>query len=99
MNRAELTAELAARTGLSRGQAGEVVSALFDPSDGLIAGELKGGGTLALHDFGAFGVKDRLARKGRDPRTGREVDVPARRSCYFRPRKGLRSSMKDIVGA
>jgi nucleoid DNA-binding protein len=37
---------------------------------------------------------DRLAR-----RTGREIEIPARRACVFTPRKGLRSSMKDMVGA
>jgi len=99
MNRAQMIDELARRSGLSKGKAGEVVSALFDPEEGLISGELRSGGTVALHDFGAFGVKESPARRGRDPRTGKEIDVPARRSCTFKARKGLRSSMKDIVGA
>ena len=99
MNRAQMIDELARRSGLTKAKAGEVVSALFDPDDGLISGELKTGGRIALHDFGAFGVKESPARKGRDPRTGKEIDIPARRSCTFKARKGLRSSMKDIVGA
>ena len=99
MNRAQLIDELARRSGLSKVQAGEVVSALFEPDGGLISEELQRGGKVALHDFGAFGVKDSPARKGRDPRTRKEIEIPARRSCTFRARKGLRSSMKDIVGA
>ena len=98
MNKTELTEDLVKRTGLSRAKAGEVVSALFNPSSGLISGELQGGGTVGLHEFGQFSVREREARKGRDPRTGKEIDIPARKTCSFRPRKGLRKDMKDIVG-
>jgi DNA-binding protein HU-beta len=99
MNRSQMIDELARRSGLSKGKAGEVVHALFDPIDGLISTQLQAGGKVAFHDFGAFDVKETPARKGHDPRTGKEIDIPARRSCTFKARKGLRSSMKDIVGA
>ena len=98
MNKSELTEELAKRAGLSRAKAGEVINAVFNPASGLIGSELKGGGTVGLHEFGQFSVKDYEARKGRDPRTGKQIDIPARRACHFRPRKGLRKDMKDIVG-
>jgi DNA-binding protein HU-beta len=98
MNKTELTEDLAKRTGLSRSKAGEVVSALFNPASGLISSELQGGGTVGLHEFGQFSVREYEARKGRDPRTGKEIDIPARKACSFRPRKGLRKDMKDIVG-
>ena len=98
MNKTELTEELARRAGLSRAKAGEVISAVFNPSSGLIGAELQGGGTVGLHEFGQFSVKQYEARKGRDPRTGKEIDIPARKACHFRPRKGLRKDMKDIVG-
>ena len=99
MNKSELTEDLAKRTGLSRAKAGEVVTALFNPAGGLIATELQAGGTVGLHEFGQFSVREYDARKGRDPRTGKEIDIPARKACHFRPRKGLRKDMKDIVGA
>ena len=99
MNKTQLIDRLAERTGLPRAQAAAVVQTLFDPASGLIAEALRGGSTLTLHEFGSFGVRESPARKGRDPRTGREIDIPARRSCTFRARKGLRSSMKDMVGA
>ena len=98
MNKTELTEELAKRTGLSRAKAGEVISAVFNPDGGLIGAELRGGGTVGLHEFGQFSVKQYEARKGRDPRSGKEIDIPARKACHFRPRKGLRKDMKDIVG-
>ncbi|MBW3630422.1 MAG: HU family DNA-binding protein [Gemmatimonadetes bacterium] len=98
MNKTEMTEQLAKRAGLSRAKAGEVVTALFNPSGGIIAAELQGGGTLGLHEFGQFSVREYQPRKGRDPRTGKEIDIPARKACSFRPRKGLRKDMKDIVG-
>ena len=98
MNKTELTEELAKRTGLSRGKAGEVISAIFNPASGLIGSELQAGGSVALHEFGQFSVREYEARKGRDPRTGKDIDIPARKACSFRPRKGLRKGMNDIVG-
>jgi DNA-binding protein HU-beta len=76
-----------------------VLAAIFDPGDGLIAEALRRGERVALAGFGSFDVQRRPERKGRNPRTGKELTIPARNVCTFKPRKGLRSSMKDMVGA
>jgi DNA-binding protein HU-beta len=76
-----------------------VIDEIFDPADGLIATGLREDGNVGLAGFGSFSLRARPERKGRDPRTGRELTVPARNVCTFTPRKGLRSSMKDMVGA
>lgn len=99
MNKGQLVDRLAERTGLPRPTADAVIRALFDPSTGLIAEELRRSGDVALAGFGKFGVREQKARKGRDPRTGREIDIAARRACVFTPRTGLRRSMKGMVGA
>jgi DNA-binding protein HU-beta len=99
MNQGQLVDELARRTGLPRPAADAVVRALFDPAAGIVAEELKRSGQLGLPGFGSFGVREYAARRGRDPRSGAEIEIPARRACTFTPRKGLRSSMKDMVGA
>lgn len=99
MNTGQLVDQVARRTGLTRPSAEAVVRALFDPADGVIAEELRKGGTVGLPGFGSFGVRRREARRGRNPRTREEIDIPARNVCTFTPRKGLRSSMKDMVGA
>lgn len=99
MNRGQLIDELADRTGLPRSKADALVRALFDPRAGVIAEELRSGGSVALPGFGRFSARERAARKGRHPKTGREMEIPSRRVCVFTPRKGLRSSMKDMVGA
>lgn len=99
MNKGQLVDQLAQRTGLPRPHADAVVRALFDPGSGLISQELRDGGEVALPGFGRFGTRQRAARRARNPRTGREMEVPASTVCVFTPRKGLRSSMKDMVGA
>lgn len=99
MNKGQIVDSLADRTGLPRPKAAAIVNALFDTDTGIIADELRGGGRIDLPGFGRFATRERAARTGRDPRTGKEIDIPARRACVFTPRQGLRSSMKDIVGA
>lgn len=99
MNRGQLVDQLAIRTGMPRPAADLVVRVLFDPRSGIIAEELAREGTVSIGDFGSFGVRERAARQGRNPRTGAELEIPAHRACTFAPRKGLRSSMKDMVGA
>lgn len=98
MNRSQLVDQLAQRAGLARTKAEDVVDALFNPSSGLISEALQAGGKVGLQDFGSFAVKDSAARMGRNPRTGKEIEIPARASCTFKPRKGLRSGMKDMIG-
>lgn len=99
MNKAEMTARLADAAGLSRTNATKVIDAIFDPANGLIAEALSSGETVAFPGFGSFSVQRRAERKGRNPRTGKEITVPERNVCTFKARQGLRSSMKDMVGA
>jgi DNA-binding protein HU-beta len=99
MNQGQLVDELARRTGLPRPAADAAVRALFDPAAGVIVEELQRSGRLGLPGFGSFQVREYAARRGHDPRSGAEIEIPARRACTFTPRKGLRSSMKDMVGA
>ncbi len=55
-----------------------------------IAGRLADGGRVELRGFGAFSTRQRGARKGRNPRTGESVDVPAKSVPYFKPGKDMR---------
>jgi nucleoid DNA-binding protein len=99
MNKGQVIDSLSERTGLPRPAASAIVSALFDTQHGIIAEELRAGGRIDLPGFGRFSTRERAARTGRDPRTGIEIGIPARRACVFTPRAGLRSSMKDMIGA
>lgn len=98
MNKGQLIDSLADRTGFPRPQAAAIVNAIFGVDSGIITEELSRGGTVVLTGFGRFATRQRAARTGVDPRTREKITIPARRACTFAPRKGLRSSMKDIVG-
>ena len=51
-------------------------------------------GKLTLTGFGAFAVETRKARKGRNPRTGAEIRIPASKVVKFRPGKNLKEAVK-----
>ena len=69
----------------------QVVDIFFDE----IASRLAEGGRVELRGFGAFSTRDREARKGRNPRTGAEVDVPAKRVPFFKPGKEMRERLNQ----
>ena len=73
-----------------------IVSTIFEE----IASALARGDRVELRGFGAFSVKDRDARTGRNPRTGDPVDVPQKRVPFFKTGKELRDRMNETpVGA
>lgn len=87
--RPELIAKVAEKTGLPRGKANSAVEAVFD----VIAHRLKEGNEVRLVGFGSFNVSERKAGKGRDPRTGVEIDIPESKSVRFRAGKSLREAV------
>ena len=66
-----------------------VVSALFDQ----ITEQLASGGRVELRGFGAFSTRQRDARTGRNPRTGEQVEVDAKKVPYFKPGKEMRERL------
>jgi integration host factor subunit beta len=66
-----------------------IVAIVFDQ----ITHALSEGRRVELRGFGAFSVRDREARTGRNPRTGSAVDVDAKRVPYFKPGKELRERL------
>lgn len=68
-----------------------LVDTVFDE----ITEALARGDRVELRGFGAFSVKERDARVGRNPRTGESVDVPAKRLPFFKTGKGLRDRLND----
>ncbi|MEL6794503.1 MAG: integration host factor subunit beta [Pseudomonadota bacterium] len=68
-----------------------IVSSVFDE----ITDALARGDRVELRGFGAFSVKHRDARTGRNPRTGESVEVPAKRAPFFKTGKDLRDRMND----
>ncbi len=87
MIRSELLAALAQdNPELRTEEVEQIVDIFFEE----ISQRLAEGGRVELRGFGAFSTREREARKGRNPRTGEAVDVPAKRVPYFKPGKEMR---------
>ena len=91
MNKSDLIQQLAARGGLSKTQATRAIELLFDINDGLITSALTKGERVQISGFGTFEARSRLARTGRNPRTGKEIKIPATVSPTFRAGKALKA--------
>jgi DNA-binding protein HU-beta len=96
MNKAELVERLSERTGMTLRDIRALVDAIFDPdpSIGLIAEELVGGGKVAISGFGTFEARSRKARVGRNPHTGDAIDIPASRAPAFKAGKPLKETLR-----
>lgn len=92
MNKMELIEAVAKSLDTSKAQAGEIVD-LFFSTEGILAKELKKGGSINITGFGSFEVRKRAARDGRNPQTGATIKIKASKVPAFRPGKGL----KDLV--
>lgn len=95
MNKKELVAQLASRTGLTQGKCAEVVNSIFDGDQGIIASELAGGGKVSLPGFGTFVTKERPARQGTNPATQEPMHIPARTMPQFRAGRTLKLKVRD----
>ena len=91
MNKAELVAAMADKTGLAKKDAEAALKAFTD----VVAEEMKKGEKIQLVGFGTFEVSERSARTGRNPQTGAEMKIPASKSPKFKAGKAL----KDLVNA
>ncbi len=89
MNKAELVAAIAANAEISKKDADKALAATL----ATITGALKAGDKVQLIGFGTFETRERAARKGKNPRTGAEVMIPAAKVPAFKAGKAL----KDIV--
>lgn len=75
--------------GLTKKQAGEAFDATFNAITDL----LNDGERINVSGFGSFSVNDRPARKGRNPATGKPLDIPARRVAKFKEGKELKETL------
>jgi len=89
MNKMDLIAEVAEKTDISKAKATEVVDAVF----AAIEGALKKKDEVRLVGFGSFGLSERAATTGRNPRTGEEIKIEASTSVRFKPGKALKDAV------
>jgi DNA-binding protein HU-beta len=89
VNKMDLIAAVAETTDLPKAKTAEVVDAVFTA----IEGALKKEEEVRLVGFGSFATAKRKAAKGRNPRTGEEITIPASTSVRFKAGKALKDSV------
>lgn len=90
MTKAEFINRVSKKTKLSKAQSARILDATLSELQGL----LKRGDSIAFTGFGTFSVSKRRARKGRHPRTGQPMNIPASKVPRFRAGKFLREAVK-----
>jgi DNA-binding protein HU-beta len=89
VNKTELIEAIAASADLPKASAGRALDAVIEA----ITGALKKDDQVVLVGFGTFAVKDRAARTGRNPQTGKPIEIAAAKIPSFRPGKALKDSV------
>lgn len=90
MTKAELIDKVASGAGLSKADASRALDAALDA----ITGALKKNQKVTLVGFGTYSVTKRKARKGRNPRTGQVINIPAAKTPKFTAGKALKDAVK-----
>src|SRR5919197_4917192 len=95
MTKAELVEEVARAAELTKKDSEVIVEEVFKN----IIQALNRGEKIELRGFGSFRVRQRDARRGRNPKTGAPVDIPAKRVPYFKPGKELKELINEVPDA
>ena len=92
MTKKEIVKQISERIGLTQLKTKEIVQQTFDA----IVDTLLEVGRIELRNFGVFEVKQRKARKARNPRTGERVDVPPKNVVTFKPGKEMEERVRQM---
>ena len=90
MNKKELVNEVSGKVGITKKEVGNILDAITE----IIRKALSRGEKVTLFGFGTFWVLNRKARRGRNPRTGEIIQIPAKRAVKFRAGKVLRKAVE-----
>ncbi len=90
MNKSELVEAIAQGSGVTKADANRVLDTFMST----VTDVLKSGDQIALTGFGTFATSNRSARKGRDPRTGNEINIKASRVAKFKAGKLLKEAVQ-----
>ena len=94
LTRMDLSEAVFREVGLSRNESAQLVESMLEHmSDALVRGE-----QVKISSFGTFSVRDKSARIGRNPKTGEEIPISARRVVTFRPGQKLKQRVEAYAG-
>ncbi|MDA3934604.1 MAG: integration host factor subunit alpha [Gammaproteobacteria bacterium] len=91
----DLAAALFDEVGLNKRESREFIDSFFE----LIRTRLEQGDSVKLSGFGNFQLRDKSTRPGRNPKTGEEIPISARRVVTFKPGQKLRNRVESYVGS
>jgi nucleoid DNA-binding protein len=91
MNKPELIDEISSKTGLTKIKSAEAIDAFVET----ITESLKNGESVLLVGFGMFKPNQKQARTGRNPKTGAEIKIEAKKSVSFSAGKSLKASLNS----
>jgi integration host factor subunit alpha len=89
MTKADIVETIYEKVGFSRKESAEIVDLVFD----MIKETLEKGNKIKISGFGNFVVREKRPRKGRNPQTGDEIQISARRVLTFKPSQVLRKAL------
>lgn len=89
MNKMELIDAIAKSADITKSDAGKALNGMVEA----ISAALSSGDSITLIDFGTFSVTERSARTGRNPSTGKEIKIAAKKVAKFKPGKALREAV------
>jgi integration host factor subunit alpha len=92
MTKADLVNSIYERVGFSKKESARIVELVFD----IIKETLEKGEKIKISGFGNFVVREKRSRVGRNPQTGEEIEISARRVLTFKPSQVLRGALKDV---
>ncbi|MEM7279879.1 MAG: integration host factor subunit alpha [Gammaproteobacteria bacterium] len=95
LTKADMAERLFDDLGLNKREAKELVEAFFEE----IRGSLEVGRQVKLSGFGNFDLRDKNQRPGRNPKTGEEIPISARRVVTFRPGQKLKARVEAYAGS
>lgn len=91
MTKADLIESIYLKTGFSKKESAEIVETVFD----LIKTTLEDGEKIKIAGFGNFVVKEKSTRRGRNPQTGDEIEISARKILTFKPSQVLKNAINN----
>ncbi|WP_136525427.1 integration host factor subunit alpha [Geomonas ferrireducens] len=89
MTKADIVEKIYEKVGFSKKESAELVETVFD----LIKSTLEDGDKIKIAGFGNFVVKEKSDRRGRNPQTGEEITIVARKILTFKPSQVLKSAI------
>lgn len=90
MNRSDLVAAIAEKTGFTKKDSDKALAAFIDS----VTEALKGGEKVQLVGFGTFEVRQRAQRQGKNPKTGASITIPATKAPAFKVGKAFKDAIK-----